>query len=149
MGQIYHNTWAWFKNIAIHLEAVLMYLGWNVGGGEVKGKINGVRTLFSASRGAHLLFITDWARLLNFMLLQEGRQSSARQACYLPSLSWYPFTHQGREEQVRVKCLAQEHNTQSHTGFELTTLGVGSSTAELRVHPPPQGVRGGGKRSSD
>ena len=69
MGQIYYNTWAWFKNIGIHLEAVLMYLGWNVGGGEVKDTVNGVRTLFSASRGAHLLFITDWARLLNFMLL--------------------------------------------------------------------------------
>ena len=93
-------------------------------------------TLFSASRGAHLLFTSDWARLLNFiMLLWEGRGSSAQRACYLPSLSRYPFIHLGREEQARVKCLAQGHNTRAFTGFEPTTLGswVRNSTAELRV----------------
>ena len=37
------------------------------------------------------------------MLLCEGCQSSAQQACYLPSLSRYPFIHMGQEEQVRVK----------------------------------------------
>ena len=65
----------------------------------------------------------------------EGRQSSAQRACYLPSLSRYPFIHLGWEEQVRVKYLAQGHNTRALTGFEPTTLGswVWSSTAELRV----------------
>ena len=82
---------------------------------------------------AHLLFTSHWARV--FILLFEGRQSSAQWACYLPSLSRYPFVHLGWEEQVRVKCLAQGHNTGAHTGCELTTLGpwVRSSTAELRV----------------
>ena len=36
---------------------------------------------------------------------------------YLPSLSWYQFIHLGWEEQVRVKCLAQGHNTRAHTGL--------------------------------
>ena len=69
------------------------------------------------------------------MLLWEGRQSSAQRACYLPCLSRYPFIHLGREEQARVKCLAQGHNTRAFTGFEPTTLGswVRNSTAELRV----------------
>ena len=38
-------------------------------------------------------------------MLWEGRQSSTQWACYLPSLSQYPFIYLGREEQVRVKCL--------------------------------------------
>ena len=69
------------------------------------------------------------------MLLWEGRQFSAQQACYLPSLSRYPFIHLGREDQPRVKCLAQGHNTRTFTGFEPTTLGswVRNSTAELRA----------------
>ena len=34
----------------------------------------------------------------------------------LSNLSRYPFIHLGREEQVRVKCLAQGHNTWANTG---------------------------------
>ena len=87
--------------------------------------VNWVRTLSSASTSAHLLFGSDWARLFFFMLLWEG--------CYIPSLSWYPFVHLGREEQVRVKSFAQGHSMLVHTGFQLTTLGswVRSSTAEF------------------
>ena len=46
-----------------------------------------------------------------------------------------PFIHLDREEQVKVKRLAQGHNAHAHTGFELTTLGswVRSFTVELRV----------------
>ena len=33
-----------------------------------------------------------------------------------------PFTHLGREEQVRVNYLAQGHQHATHTGFELKTL---------------------------
>ena len=68
------------------------------------------------------------------MLLWEDRQSSTQRACYLPSLSRYPFIHLGREEQVRVRCLAQGHNTWG-LGFKLKTLRswVRSTTAELRV----------------
>ena len=62
------------------------------------------------------------------ILLWKGRQSSAQQACYFPSLNRYPFIHLAREdlEQVRVKCIAQ-HAT--HTGFELTTSGSYESGA--------------------
>ena len=82
------------------------------------------------------------------MLLWGGPQSSAQPVCYLSILSRYPFVLQGREEQVRVKCLAQGHNKRptqgsnsqpwdyAHTGFELTTLGSlqsRSSTTELRM----------------
>ena len=35
-----------------------------------------VGKLFSASRGAHLLFTSDWARLLSVILVWEGLQSS-------------------------------------------------------------------------
>ena len=67
------------------------------------------------------------------MLLWQGRQSSAQRACYLPSLSRYPFVHLGREGQDKVRCLAQGQNTRAHTEFELTTLGswVGSSTVYI------------------
>ena len=34
-----------------------------------------------------------------------------------------PGLRAGREEQVRVKCLAQGQNTWAHTGFELRSLG--------------------------
>ena len=99
-----------------------------------KAKVNWMRTLFSASKGAHLLFTSDWARLFNsIMLLWEDPQSSAQRACYLPSLSRYPFIHLGREEQVRVHFSRTQHA--AHTWFELTTLGswVWSSTTELSV----------------
>ena len=84
-----------------------------------------------ASRGAHLLFSSNWARLLNFiMLLWEGRQSSTQRACYLPSLSMYPFIHLGWEEQV--SCWRTEHAGPHRVH---TTLGswVGSCNAELCV----------------
>ena len=66
-------------------------------------------TVISAARGAHLLFTSDWTRLLDIMSLLEGRQSSAQGACYLPSVSRYPFIHQ---EQVREKGPAKGHRTQ-------------------------------------
>ena len=37
---------------------------------EVKGKLVG--TLFSAFRGTHLLFTSDWARLLNYNVDKRG-----------------------------------------------------------------------------
>ena len=72
------------------------------------------------------------------MLLWEGRQYSAQTASVLPPQDKpvrYPFIHLGREKQVRVKCLAQGHNTRAPTGFELITLGswVRSSTAECLI----------------
>ena len=48
-------------------------------------------SLFSASKGAHLLFTSNWTRLLNIMLLWEGCQSSSQGTCYLPSKSRCPF----------------------------------------------------------
>ena len=54
-------------------------------------KVNfGVRTLCSASRGTHLLCISDWARLHNFIiLLWESRQSSGGGLATL-SQQYYP-----------------------------------------------------------
>ena len=46
-------------------------------------------TLFSASRGAHLLFIVVGPDY--FILLWVGR-STAQLTCYFPSLSRYPFS---------------------------------------------------------
>ena len=92
--------------------------------------------LFSASTNAHLLFISNWGQTSQFItFLREGRQSPTQRACYLPSLSRYPFIHLSQEEQIRVKCLAQGHNLQAHTGFKLASLGlwVRSFMAELCV----------------
>ena len=38
---------------------------------EVK-KVNWVQTLFNASRGAHLLFTSDWDRLLDYNVAVRG-----------------------------------------------------------------------------
>ena len=59
-------------------------------------------TLFSAFRRAHLLFTSDWARLLNIQCCC-GRVHSRPKSI--------PIYTPGSEEQVRVKCLAQGHNT--------------------------------------
>ena len=69
-------------------------------------------TLFSASRGAHLLFSSNWARLLNNVAVRGSQW-----ACYLPSLSQYPFIHLGREDQVRVRVPCSR--TQNVHGIEL------------------------------
>ena len=50
----------------------------------------------------------------------EGHQYN--EPVTFPALSRYPFIHVGQEEQVRVKCFAQGHNTQAYMGFELTNL---------------------------
>ena len=77
------------------------------------------------------------------MLLWEGCQSSAQRACYLPSLSHYPFIHLHREEQVRVKYLALSRT--QHTilhGVWTHDLGswVQSSTTELHIPRHLSGV---------
>ena len=54
-------------------------------------------------------------QFIALLWLRKGHQSFA-QACYLHSQSRYPLVHLGQEEQVRVKCLAQGHNTQAHMG---------------------------------
>ena len=97
--------------------------------GNSKSKLGG--DTFQSIRGDHLLSLP--IGLEYSMLLWECCKSSAKQACYFSSLSQYPFIHLGQEEQVRVKCLAQGHDTREQTGFELTILGswVRSSTAEL------------------
>ena len=67
------------------------------------------------------------------MLPWEGRQSSVQWACYLPSVSRYPFIHLGWEEQVRGHKSRTQHAARTGTGFELTILGswVRGSTTEL------------------
>ena len=73
-----------------------------------------VGTLFSASEGTHLLYNVAVRRL---PVLRTTRT--------LPSQPKpVPIIHLCREEQVKVKCLAQGHNTWTHTGFELTSLGT-------------------------
>ena len=58
----------------------------------------------------------------------------------LPSLSRYPFIHLVREEQVRVKCLAQGHNTRTTQGLnsqpcshEFGTLPLSYACLSIRI----------------
>ena len=64
----------------------------------------------------------------HIMLLWEGHQSSAQQACCLPSISQYPYIHLGQEEQVRVKCLAKDT---THGPHKVRTHNLGIMTPEL------------------
>ena len=73
--------------------------------------VNWVGTLLSASRGAHLLFTGDWARLLNKIAVRGSPVLCTTSLLPSQPISRYPFIHLGREEQVRVKCLAQGHNS--------------------------------------
>lgn len=87
--------------------------------------VNCVRTLF-VHPGVHLLYTSHWIRQLNIniLLLREGR-----------SPQHGTFIQLGPKKQVRVKRLAQEHNTIAHTGLNLGSCRVRSSIAELWVHP--------------
>ena len=60
------------------------------------------------------LGLNFWVIKLPSMVGNVILPTSAQKACYLPSLGQYPFIHLGGEEQVRVKCLAQRHNTWFH-----------------------------------
>ena len=72
------------------------------------------------------------AKITTFtVLLWEGCQSFAQQACYLPSLSQYPFIHLGWEEQVKVPCSKTQHTAQQGSNSQPGDI---ESGAELRMH---------------
>ena len=97
----------------------------DTGSNQVVGNVNLVRTIFITPKGAHLLFTSDWVRLLNvIMLLWEGCQSSAQRACYLPSLSRCPFIHLGREERVKSKVPCSRTQHVGLHGVETHILGI-------------------------
>ena len=66
-------------------------------------KVNWVRTLFSASRGAH--FTSNWPDYSMYNVALRG----------LPVLCTTSLL--GQEEQVKVKCFAQGHNTRPAQGL--------------------------------
>ena len=101
-----------------------------------------MKTLFSASRLevpiSFLLAIGPDFSIYNVVVVRL-LVLRTKQACYLPSLpkpdfnrlhlSQYSLFTWGERSNIRVRCLAQGHNTWAHAGF----MSPQSSTTELGV----------------
>ena len=112
----------WYHYLMSLIYFVAFFLAKQV---KVNNKLVGT-LFFSASKGAHLLFISNWARLLNNVAMKR--------LTVLCVTSLLPSSKQlGQKEQVKAKCLAQGYNPWPLQGLNSQPWdhNVRSSTAEF------------------